>query len=146
VRPAGRVSTAVRDSHGRESAALLTLPVSYRTKLPSGKLEEGETVSQAAVREGFEEIGIRIAADALRFVHLMHYRSERGDARIGIFFQALDWEGEPFNAEPGKCAFIKWWPLNQLPQDTYPYTAEAIKAYMRGEYWSVVGWPDPDRS
>jgi 8-oxo-dGTP pyrophosphatase MutT (NUDIX family) len=28
--------------------------------LPSGKLEDGETISQAAVREGLEEIGVRI--------------------------------------------------------------------------------------
>src|ERR1051326_9139304 len=55
--------------------------------LPSGKLESGETVSQAAIREGFEELGIKIAEADLRFAHLIHYRNALGDARIGIFFQ-----------------------------------------------------------
>src|ERR1022692_136544 len=109
--------------------------------LPSGKLEDGETVSYAAVREGLEEIGIRITEDALRFVHLIHYRNAQGDARIGVFFQALDWEGEPYNAEPDKCTQVQWCPLDQLPAETYPYTAEGIKAYIRGEYYSKVGWP-----
>jgi len=109
--------------------------------LPVGKLEDGETVSHAAVREGLEEIGVRITEDALRFVHLIHYRNAQGDARIGVFFQALDGEGEPYNAEPDKCAKVQWWPLGQLPAETYPYTAEGIKAYIRGEYFSKVGWP-----
>ena len=43
--------------------------------LPSGKLEHGETVSRAAIREGQEEIGVRIRENALRFVHLIHYRN-----------------------------------------------------------------------
>ncbi len=109
--------------------------------LPSGKLEDGETVSHAAVREGLEEVGIRITEDNLRFVHLIHYRNAQGDARIGVFFQVLDWEGEPYNAEPHKCERIQWWPLDQLPAETYPYTAEGIRAYVRGEHYSMVGWP-----
>lgn len=109
--------------------------------LPSGKLDDGETVSQAAVREGLEEVGVRIAEDNLRFVHLMHYRNARGDARIGVFFQVLGWDGEPYNAEPHKCERIQWWPLGQLPAETYPYTAEGIMAYIRGKHYSAVGWP-----
>jgi thymidylate kinase len=43
-------------------------------------------------------------------------------------------------AEPHKCARVQWWPLRQLPAHTYPYTAEGIKAYLRGDYFSNVGW------
>jgi ADP-ribose pyrophosphatase YjhB (NUDIX family) len=105
--------------------------------LPSGKLEDGEIVSQAAVREAREEVDVRIAGGDLRFVHLMHYRNAQGHARIGVFFQALAWEGEPCNAEPGKCERIGWWPLGQLPAGTYPYTAEGIRAYVGGELYSA---------
>jgi 8-oxo-dGTP diphosphatase len=108
--------------------------------LPSGKLEHGETISQAAIREAVEEIGVDIKEGALRFVHLIHYRNALGDARIGVFFEAQQWEGEPYNAEPDKCAAVQWWPISQLPAETYPYTAQGIKAYTQGEYYSKVGW------
>jgi 8-oxo-dGTP diphosphatase len=110
--------------------------------LPSGKLELGETISHAAIREAREEIGVRIREDALRFVHLLHYRNSLGEARMGVFFQALRWDGEPYNAEPHKCASVQWWPLNELPPATYRYTAEGIRAYVRGVYFSNVGWPE----
>lgn len=108
--------------------------------LPSGKLEAGETISQAAVREGMEEIGVHIDENDLRFVHLIHYRNHLGDARIGVFFETRRWHGEPYNAEPHKCARIAWWPLDRLPDDTYPYTAAGINAYLRGDTFSNVGW------
>lgn len=111
--------------------------------LPSGKLEDGETISQAAIREGLEEIGIKIGEQALRFVHLTHYRNPRGAARIGVFFHVQEWEGEPYNAEPHKCARIQWWRSSRLPAETYPYTAEGINAYLRGEQYSILGWPSP---
>lgn len=63
--------------------------------LPSGKLEAGETISHAAVREGMEEIGVHIAEDDLEFVHLMHYRNHLGDARMGVFFTVRQWKGQP---------------------------------------------------
>lgn len=108
--------------------------------LPSGKLEAGETISHAAVREGREEIGVHIDEADLRFVNLTHYRNHLGDARLGVFFEAQRWKGEPYNAEPDKCSRIAWWPLDQIPDTTYPYTAEGISAYLRGEHFHNVGW------
>jgi 8-oxo-dGTP diphosphatase len=112
--------------------------------LPSGKLEDGETVLQAALREGLEEIGIHATESDLGFIHLIHYRNARSDARIGVFFQVRDWQGEPYNAEPHKCAQIKWWPLDGLPDNTYPYTVAGIRAHQRGTSFSVVGWDRPN--
>ena len=57
-----------------------------------------------------------------------------------MFFRVLDWRGEPYNAEPHKCSRIGWFPISELPAQTYPYTAEGISAYVRGEPYSMVGW------
>jgi mutator protein MutT len=128
----GRVLLAQRQGTGYADGAW---------NLPSGKLEAGETVSQAAVREGLEEIGIHTEEAHLRFVHLIHYRNHLGDARIGVFFEVQQWDSEPYNAEPDKCARIAWYPLDRLPEDTYTYTAEGLAAYVRGDHFSNVGWP-----
>lgn len=111
--------------------------------LPSGKLEDGETISQAAIREGHEEVGITISEQSLRFVHLTHYRNPHGAARVGVFFHVQHWEGELYNAEPHKCSRIQWWPTTQLPPQTYPYTAEGINAYLNGQHYSTLGWHEP---
>jgi 8-oxo-dGTP diphosphatase len=108
--------------------------------LPSGKLEHGETAAQAAIREGMEEIGVSIKEPDLAFAHLIHYRNSIGDARMGVFFQVRVWRGEPYNAEPHKCAQIQWFPAGQLPAETYPYTAEGVRAYIQGAPYSAVGW------
>ncbi|MEV0830163.1 NUDIX hydrolase [Nonomuraea rubra] len=109
--------------------------------LPSGHLEEGETIDQAVIREAREEIGITLQADALRFVHLCHFRNPEGQARMGTFFEARTWQGEPYNAEPHKCSRIAWFPFNQLPDQTYPYTAAGVAEYVRGSAYAAVGWP-----
>ncbi|MDL4770700.1 NUDIX hydrolase [Actinomadura xylanilytica] len=108
--------------------------------LPSGKLEADETITHAAVREGREEIGVHIAESDLGFAHLIHYRNRLGDARVGVFFAARQWKGEPYNAEPHKCSAIGWFPLEALPEGTYPYTVEGLAAYRRGVPFSTVGW------
>lgn len=111
--------------------------------LPSGKLEESETIAQAAVREAQEEIGVTITEADLRFAHLIHYRNSFGHARMGVFFEALAWDGEPYNAEPHKCAEVGWWPLDRLPPETYPYTAEGLVSYRKRQPISMVGWSGP---
>lgn len=108
--------------------------------LPSGKLEAGETVTQAAIRECSEEVGVQLTEDDLRFAHLIHYRNHLGHARIGVFFEVTHWTTEPFNAEPHKCAQISWWPLVHLPENTYPYTARGLAAYCGRQPYSTIGW------
>ncbi|WP_019632196.1 NUDIX hydrolase [Actinomadura atramentaria] len=108
--------------------------------LPSGKLDEGETIGHAAIREAREEVGVRVAEADLDFVHLIHYRNRLGDARLGVFFAARRWIGEPYNAEPHKCSQVGWFPLDRLPAETYRYTAEGLAAFRRGVPFSAVGW------
>jgi hypothetical protein len=52
----------------------------------------------------------------------------------------LAWQGEPYNAEPHKCSQIQWWPLDHLPTETYPYTAEGVNAFRLGKLFSMAGW------
>ncbi|MBL1066917.1 NUDIX domain-containing protein [Streptomyces sp. 7-21] len=108
--------------------------------LPSGKVDPGESVLDAAVREAREEVGVTIRPDALRPVHVSHYRNREGQPRIGWFFATRVWAGTPINAEPHKCAGIAWHPADHLPGNTEPYNALGIAHYLKGEPFSVHGW------
>lgn len=110
--------------------------------LPSGKLEAGEDVASAIVRESREEIGIHLDRAAVRAVHVMHHRSPEGDTRVGWFFTADTWDGEPYNAEPHKCAGLVWAPSFSLPANTWPYTAAGLAQYQAGRPFSLHGF-DP---
>jgi 8-oxo-dGTP diphosphatase len=108
--------------------------------LPSGKTEPGESVCQAAVREAYEEVGVRIDPAALRCVHVMHHLNPEGAARVGWYFATSQWDGEPFNAEPHKCAGVSWHRPDELPANTVPYNAHGITQYIKGDPFSVHGW------
>ncbi len=107
---------------------------------PSGHLEAGESVVQGAIREAREETGVVIDPADLAFSHVIHYRTPEGQARIGFFFTAARWRGEPVNAEPGKCAGLRWADPASPPASTVPYTAAALAGITRGAPFGLGGW------
>lgn len=98
--------------------------------VPAGHLDGGETVRDAGIREGLEEVGVRIDADALAFSTVMHRIED--DERVDFFFTVNRWEGEPFNAEPDKCDEIRWAEMSALPLNTVPYVRQALTNHLRG--------------
>lgn len=110
-----------------------------RWHLPSGKLDAGESVLAAAVREAEEEVGALIDSADLRHVHTIHVSGSGREPRLGIFFETQRWIGEPTNREPEKCSAIGWFPLSGLP-DLIAYPASGIQAYRNGLTFSVQGW------
>ncbi|WP_222709545.1 NUDIX domain-containing protein [Microbispora sp. CSR-4] len=97
--------------------------------MPSGHLEEGESVVDAAVREAREELGIEV--DGCEVVHVMHHHNAGGTARIGMFLMPHSITGTPVNAEPHKCAELAWFPFDRLPERTVPYSRAGVEAVRR---------------
>lgn len=112
--------------------------------LPSGSVEADEDVLSAARRELAEELGITVEAAELSFLGVTHARPPHGDARIGFGLRATRWQGEPVNREPDKCSSLAWWPLTALPEPTMAYTREVVRLHLRGEPFSLYGWPTAD--
>ena len=108
--------------------------------LPSGKLDPGEDLRAAVIREAREEIGLDLAPGAVRLVCVVHYRLAGHEPRIGCFFVADDWTGEPVNAEPHKCAGLTWADPQDLPPRTVEYCAAGIHAYLDGVSYVAPGW------
>lgn len=108
--------------------------------LPSGKLDAGESLVQAAIREAREEVGVDIEPSALRHVHTLHATAPGVEPRLGVFFEVRDWRGEPENREPEKCYELGWFGLEDLPADLIAYPAEGIHAYREGRAFGTLGW------
>ena len=107
---------------------------------PSGHLEDNESAVQGAIREAREEVGIEIDPAELQFLHLVHHRTPAGQGRLGLFFTAARWRGEPINREPHKCARLLWADPNDPPASTVPYTAAALAQIAAGRHFSLDGW------
>jgi mutator protein MutT len=98
--------------------------------VPAGHLEGGETVMQAAAREGEEEAGVKIQLSDMTFSTVMHRIED--EERVDFFVVVNDWEGEPFNAEPDKCDDLRWVDVNALPMNIIPYVRQALTNHQKG--------------
>lgn len=109
--------------------------------LPSGHLEEGQSIVDAAVAETKQEVGIVLDPTRLTMVLAMHQRNMDGiNTRFGFFFQPEHWDGQPANCEPHKHSELIWADPDKLPPDTHEYTAAAIAAIQRGSTFTLNGW------
>lgn len=106
--------------------------------LPSGKVEPGEELLAAAVREAREEVAVEVTA--ARLATVVHAHRPNETPRVGFFFEAETWQGTPANAEPHKCGDLRWAPLDALPDNTVPYTAAGVTQYRKGEPYGHLTW------
>ena len=98
--------------------------------VPAGHIDGGEDIMDAAVREAKEEAGVDVAVGDLAFSTVMHRIED--EERIDFFFTVNAWSGEAFNAEPEKCDDLRWFDLNDLPQNTVPYVRQAMRNHFDG--------------
>ncbi|MFJ7258745.1 NUDIX domain-containing protein [Streptomyces globosus] len=118
-------------------------PYGYgRWHAPSGKLDAGEPLTVGAARELREETGVEVDPAHLRLVHIVHHKQSPEVERIGLFFEATEWDGVPVNREPEKCLDLRWWAVHELPDDIIEYPAAGLLGYLRGDDQALTehGW------
>ncbi|NEA95301.1 NUDIX domain-containing protein [Actinospica acidiphila] len=102
---------------------------------------EQENAIACLIREAWEEAGLHIERADVELVHVIHHIDRAGDRpRMGLFFRACAWSGEPELREPDKCTQWKFWDPAALPDDLVPYTRVAIGKIQNGELYSESGW------
>lgn len=108
-------------------------------QMPAGHIETGELPSEAAIREMHEEVGVVIAKEDLKFVHIgfRTKQDETGD-RVDYYFLVTRWEGEVVNNEPQKCSELLWVTLDALPENTVPNARHVLEAIQRNEVYSEL--------
>jgi 8-oxo-dGTP diphosphatase len=98
----------------------------------AGHVERGETAEEAARREAAEEVDVSDLA--LEFLTAMQ-RTQHDlpiDERVDFFFAARSWTGEPRIVEPAKCADLRWFPLDALPDPVVPHEKLVLDALRAG--------------
>ncbi len=104
----------------------------------AGHVDLGETVTQAAIREASEEVGVILKPQDIQVGHTMNRRSD--DERIDFFAVVKSWKGEITNNEPEKCDELSWFSTDSLPSNIISYVKYAIENYQNGLYYSEFGW------
>lgn len=134
--------------HGDEVLLVLRSATGYEDGkycLPSGRVEEGETFSAAAVREVREETGLELDQNEVGFVYLQHRLSvnELGNPEVWIdtFFEAGAWRGTPANTEPDKHSEVAWCYTDDLPENMMPAHRYALERIAEGHVYGEFGWP-----
>ncbi|WP_433655348.1 NUDIX hydrolase [Nocardia sp. CA-128927] len=109
---------------------------------PGGRLDDGEDVLTAVIREADEEIGVQVDRDDVRMVASMHIQSPPGQALIVFIFHTDTWSGEPRNLEPDRCSELRWFAIDDIPEDTILSTRAGIDMFRRKEHFGLFGWPE----
>ena len=111
---------------------------------PSGKVEDDESFSQALIRETLEEVGIKMLPEDVKSVHILH-RLKRKEKQIWIdhFFLCQKWLGRIEIKEPNKCDDLKWFDINNLPENIIPFVKFAIEqVFINKSHYSEYGWEE----
>ena len=107
--------------------------------LPAGHIDPGESVKTAMKREAKEEIGIEIDPDDLTIACSM-YRNADDDERMDFFLTVDRWKGEIKNMEPHKCVELKYFSINDLPNNLIPHVKMGIESSLNGISFVEYGW------
>ncbi|MEY9948413.1 NUDIX domain-containing protein [Kitasatospora sp. GAS1066B] len=137
--------------HDRELDQIVTVHYGRRSwnpdplwTLPGGKVDLGESVDRAALRELHEETGLVVDPVDLRLDRVLHV-AQGGDGHgpyVHFLFAADRWHGEPVNREPHKHLQVRWSPLDALPEPMFSGTAAALTGYIeRGPQFVALNWP-----
>ena len=102
-----------------------------------GKLEEGESATECAVRETFEETGVKITKfeEVARVVfNNLHYKDQVETDLMHVFF-ATEWEGEPQDSDE---LDLEWYALRDIPYESmWSDAKEYLPDLLRGKKLEV---------
>ncbi len=105
----------------------------------SGHVDEGETAKMAVVRECAEELGIDVKIKDLSFVHLSHRVSNTGGRTYyDIYFVVNKYHGIPKVIEPDKCSELRWFKIDDLPNEIIDIRKIALDNYRNEIQYSEV--------
>jgi ADP-ribose pyrophosphatase YjhB (NUDIX family) len=111
---------------------------------PMGGLNDGETASEALIREAREETNIILKPDNIHLCHVMHRLHRMPDGytftQMDMFFRANSYKGAVKNLEPHKCDELGFYPISALPQNIETYIPKVLDCVKKDIFFSEFGW------
>lgn len=106
--------------------------------LPGGKVELDEHVSDAAVREVFEEAGIETVFED--YIGIVSEHLVRGDVEKHFLLHVCELEAEDVRLESTEEGEVSWFALDELPDEVIPSDLAIIEHIVRGDggYYECV--------
>lgn len=105
-----------------------------------GHVEKNETLKQAAIRESKEELNIDIYKDDLEMVGIQHNFIESKGIYYCFYFKVNNFRGDIKIGEPEKCSELKWFDVNDLPDNIIPIRKIALENYLNNIIYSELQW------
>lgn len=117
--------------------------------LVSGHVERNESAIHAMIREAKEEAGIDIEKGALEMVYVANRIDEpnayeeggiKYPVRVDFFFKVKNLAGDIENMEKDRCEELKWFDLDNLPENVVDYVKVALEDIQKGIRFREFGW------
>lgn len=105
-----------------------------------GHVDENETLTQATIRETKEEICIDVLPEDVEFISLNHNNLGKKGIYYCFYMRIKNYTGEIKIGEPNKCAELKWFDIENLPENIIPIRGSALKDYKKGIVYNEIGW------
>lgn len=107
-----------------------------------GHLDEGETLRHAAIRESKEELNIDVDENDMDFVYLGSNFMRDKSIYCCTYFKVNKFSGDLRVNEPDKCKEIRWFSVDNLPDNMMPMQRFALQNYLKGIHYGEFGWQD----
>lgn len=108
-------------------------PEKGKWSIPGGKIEAFEYATDAAIRETKEEVGVDITILKL-FSTTETINKENNEHWISLIYASFPIEDElPYNKEPDKIEEVKWFSLDELPNEIACFSVDALLKLQNNE-------------
>lgn len=108
--------------------------------LVGGCMEDGETVKQAAVREIKEEVNLDVCEEDVEVISVFHRITPDNWQSIEFVLLVHKFSGASELMENNVCGDLRWFELNNLPQNISAYAKRAIDNYINKEIFSEINY------